>query len=332
MVTQALGLDQGGNCLRLGQDRALVWTPFPLLDPRAVVLANDRREKISGTRITTFRDLAPDRTIDTTLTLAEVIAGLLKAPPVGAKWKAVVPTREGNLEIWLGPPTEKLFWSEKASPRGPNSKDVQDTFTRTAGNLAGSTTSDGQTTWAEDAGTAWTTNGTEATISGNVGWNVGRLVLAMDTADHYSQADLSTFTHNQNFLGLGVSVRVDATPTSGYGFEVSLSGATSARRVYNFVSDATLASDATSTTSGLLYLELNGSTYTGKVAGSTIFTGTDTTYDGTVKGVGITVYSDGAGNVGSYASYRGADLVASTAFIKMVGNNFRLAGRGGLAS
>lgn len=333
MVTQALGLDQGGNCIRLGQDRALIWTPFPILDPRAVVLADDRLEKVSGARITTLRELAPDRTIDATLTLAEVIAGLLKTPPVGAKWNRLVPTREGDLEIWLGPPAEKLFWSEKAAVRGPNSKDVQDTFTRTAGNLAGSTTSDAQTTWAEDAGTAWATNGTEATISGNVSWNVGRLVLAMDTADHYSQADLSTFTRNQNFLGIGVSVRVNATPTSGYGFEVSLGGAGSARRVYDFVSDANIAADTTSTTSGLLYLELNGSTYTAKVAGSTVFTGTDTAYDGTVKGVGISVYSDGTGNVGSYASFRGADLVAAgAAFIKMVGKNFRLAGAGGLAS
>jgi hypothetical protein len=307
MATQALGLDQGGNCIRLGQDRAFIWTPFPILDPRAVLLTEDRLEKISGARIATLRDLAPDRAIDATMTLAEVIAGLLKTPPVGAKWKPVVPTREGNLEIWLGPPAEKLFWSEKVARRGPFSQDVQDTFTRTAGNLAGSTTSDGQTTWAEDAGTAWATNGTEATISGSVSWNVGRLVLAMDTADHYSQADLSTFTRNQNFIGIGVMVRANATPTSGYGFEVSAAAANK-RRVYDFVTDADIASDTTAPAVGLLYLELNGSTYTAKVAGSTVFTGTDTTYDGTVKGVGISVYSDGAGNVGSYASYRGADL------------------------
>jgi hypothetical protein len=215
-----------------------------------------------------------------------------------------VATREGVLEVRLGPGVDNVVWSRLPIRGGA---DVQDDFNRTS-NLNASTTSDAQTTWVEDSGTGWTVDGDEADLSGNVNFCVGRLSLAMDTADHYAQADLTRYSRAGGYLANGIMVRADATPTSGYGFEVSTDIGGNKRRVYNFVTDADIASDTTAPSTAVMYLELNGSTYTAKVGGSTVFTGTDTAHNGTVKGVGVQGFSDNASNSTGFTSFRGADL------------------------
>jgi len=304
-----LGLDQGGHSVHLGPDRALLWTPADLADARATKLADSPDEPAALATRTALTDLRLDgRTLATRV--GDAMADLLVTPPRGL-WNALVATKEGALEVRLGPGVDNVIFLRRVAPRGPASKDITDDFTRTAANLAGSTTSDTQTTWAEDQGTGWTTDGDEADLSGAVNFCVGRLALAMDTADHYAQADLSRIARVSGSLFVGVTVRVNATPTSGYAIEVGTNDTSSSRRVYNFVTDATIASDTTAPATGLLYLELNGSTYTAKVGGVTIFTGTDTAHNGTVKGVGLAGYSDIAGNSAGFTSFRGADLVGA---------------------
>ena len=318
MRRQALGADQGGTIIRLGRNRALIWTPFEILDSRALTLADDRLDRVSSDRRALITEkLCPDgRTFDAAMRWQDIAKSLLFTPPVGADWKPVRSRKDGQKNIWLGPPTQRLLYTEQVAPRLKASKDISDTFNR-SGNLAGSTTSDGQTTWAEDQGTGWATDGAEAELTAVVNFCVARLVAGMDTDDHSAEIDITTFTRvGVTNLFLGVTVRTNATPTEGYSFEVGTNAAgTNLRRLYDFVDDSIIVSDATSPALGALYLEFNGSDYACKIGGTSIFTGTDTQYAGEL-GVGMAGYNDFATNVGGTTSFRGKDLVAGGAAVR----------------
>jgi hypothetical protein len=308
-----LGLDQGGNCIHLGPNNALVWTPAPIADVRAVTLADDPADTLATatrTRLTTLAGDGREFPVGSRQ-FSQAIRDLLVNAPADRRWEALIPTKAGSLEAYLGPGGvgANVLFRETVARRGPASKDIQDDFNR-SGNLDGSTTSDAQTTWVGDQGTGYLVDGDEADFSDGANFCVARLALDMDTADHYVQADITRYSRAGGGLTVGIMLRADAAPTSGYAWETGQDAAGSERRVYNFATDATIASDTTAPATGLLYLELNGSTYTAKLAGATIFTGTDTTHPGTTaKGCGFQGFSNFIGNTAGHTSFRAADLV-----------------------
>lgn len=289
-------------------DKAILWTRDPV--PGITKLAEDAEEIISAATILGLSNLRGDGKIPEIKSIADSIADLLTDPP--PRWKGLRPSKKNSrFEVWLGP--NGLLWSRPVESR-KNSQTFNDTFNRANANLGGSTSSDGLFTWLEVDGTAWTIVSNTARCDGNVNFNTARANADLDTDDHYSQALISTFTRDTGtFLTPGVLVRWTGA-TSGYGFEVGIYGGNnSVRRTYQYNDDANIASDTTTTTSGTIRIEADGSSVTGKVNGVTALgPSTDTTHTGQLR-TGISNYSTGTGNVMAFDDFQAGDLVAGVA-------------------
>lgn len=328
-----LGLDEGGHSVHLGADRALLWTPADVADARVTKLA-DSPDEIPA--LATRAAIATLRGDGRALggRVGDVLADLLLAPP-GGQWNPLVATREGVLEVRLGPGPDNAIWSRRVAPRGRASQDIQDTFNRADSALSGSTSSDSQFTWSLPQGTSAqcniVSNQLKFTRSGANNFFVCLASLAMDTADHYAQVDFISSVGTGN-TAVEVGVRItNGTGASDSGYAFAITPLTS-RRIYNFVTDATIASDLGLSSAGLMYLELNGSTYTAKLAGATIFTGTDTAFDGSGSQrkvvIDASVTASDLDNIVA-DSFRAADLAGGlTTAQLMPAVNFMTAGGG----
>ncbi len=311
-------LEDGANLVRLGRDRALVWTPSVTpTDRRVTLLADSADDTISAARRLVLRDaVAKDRTLTASARLNDIVRDLLVTPEQDndgkRSWNPLLHTHEGYHEIFLGPggPGKNLLYRALVAPEGPHSKDIQDTFNRANGNLNGSTTSDAQTTWSLVQGTSGNAqiNSNQYQFSSSLAeFGVAILGLDMDTVNQYSQVELVSYSIVAFNISAEVAVRLrfgtNGGGDEGYAFFVSNSG----RGIYDWMG-STLTSDATVTTSGTLKLSVNGSSLIASVNGSTILSTTDTAY-ATYKKVGVCAYTDPA-NVITYDNYRGADISA----------------------
>lgn len=191
---------------------------------------------------------------------------------------------------------------------------VQDTFVRTAADLDGSTTSDGQTTWVEDFGTLWVTDGDEASIStpdaGDY-FSVAHVVRACDTPNQYAEITIARRTRPAGTLSAGLQVRSNAALTAGYAFEIFQdAGGVSSRRIYNFATDATLVSDAVATTTGVLRLEALNDLIRAYVNGVLVLSVVDTAWTGVAGQTGVGMQCFAGANTGNglgISLFRGGD-------------------------
>lgn len=316
-------LASGANWIYFREmDRALLWSDVALSHPQAQLIADAPDDQLSSDTRTSLGVFAKDRTFALGSTLRNALVELLTAPASEKQWGKTLGnkiTRSRN--IWFGPggPGKNLLYTEPFVP-ARSSKSVEDLFTRT-GNLAGSTTTDGQTTWTEPQGTLLTCVSTQVQITApdaSLYFCVGRLALAMDTIDQAAEFLIGTYSRVGGDLNLGSVVRGNtldgAAGDEGYGFEVGIaSGGAGLRRVYDFFTDANLGSDATTTTSGAGRLEASGSDVVSKVDGSIVLGPfTDASPYNTFKQVGIAMFSSGgSGNVAGIERFVGEDLAVA---------------------
>lgn len=316
--TAAGSMEGPYNQVRLGRSGyTLLWTDEPVRHPKARLLADHVDEKLAVTADHHLSRLMRRMVRHRPDVRGAIVSGISHLIRTNKEAR--------RKEIWLGPGgvAKNLLWSQPARVFH-STKDIQDNFNRTAANLAGSTSSDSQFTWSEPQSTAFTTNGTTCGFSalGGTTFNVGLASLAMDTADHYTQIEVATFTPpTTGGLSPGVGVRITngtGSSDSGYGFETGRNGFSNpVRRLYDWATDGTLASDTTSTTTGTLLIQASGSTITAKLNGTTIFSITDTTYPGTgsQRKAIISCYCFAATGSATLAldNFRAADLVAGKA-------------------
>lgn len=315
----------GWNGVRLRRDLALVWHPtVTLTDPQARVLADDGLDVLNPTRRGLLAALAPDRRLTAGMRLRDMVGDFLMRQTPGGM-PPLTPHRDGRYEILCGPGPQgaNRLWEQATEPDGPHSQDIQDEFGRPDGNVAGSTTSDGQTTWELVGGTGSTiqvvSNQCQSQRAGSDVSNNLLLARNMDTANHYAQADLVSATSGGGSWNWahGVLARIRYGDYSGgdEGYSAycyKQSDGYAERDVADNVTGTPLpgATDTTSTTSGTFSLSLNGSTYLFSIDGSTVFTGTDTLY-ATYKRVGFFHYVSGGSNPNVVSdNYRAADLSA----------------------
>ena len=294
----------------------MVWSETPITHPQAIYVLESIDDLMSATVRTAMANFVGDRTFPAGTRWRDALTDMLRNPP--AKWKGLIPTNAGRYELWFGPggPGQNLLYEEQTTSRHA-SKDMQDSFDRANANLAGSTSSDTQFTWSETQGTGWTITSNEAQVTGNVGFCVAMASLDMDTADHYAEATIGTYTYANSTLSVGVLAMMrfgtNAAGEEGYGFEVGNSSVGAfARRIYNFEDDVALANDTVQTTTGTIRIEMTGSTVRGKVNGVTVFgPATDADAWQTYRKTGLTIFCNSTNTFG-FASFRAADLVSIT--------------------
>jgi hypothetical protein len=304
--------EPGANWILLDRDRVLLWLPSPVTETaRLQKFADDADEQIAVAGRSIMGTFA-GRTL-ANKTIRQTIVDLLRTPEE-SRWGALSkPSKvRQQYEIWLGPggAGRNLFWSQPAII-GPNSKTFVDNFNRTAGDLDGSTSSDGNFTWDEIDGTTWTTNGTQADFSPGFieTFATAQAAADLDTDDHYSQTVLSGWTRVDSTLVATVIVRFSGG--GGYSFDVEQNASGFKRVVKRYDNDAPVVQDTTSTTSGTLRLEADGNSLTAKVDGGVALgPSTNTQFTGQLRcGIGGYVGLHN-GNSFQFDDYECGDLVA----------------------
>lgn len=324
----------GANWIVLSKDLALLWLPSAIVDARLTKLADGNSERLAAATRTALTALSDDRPYRAADNFDATIFGLLRNAPAG-KWASLRPSFvRQRYEVWLGPggPGRNLLGSEPAV-LAPHSKTYVDTFNRSDGALDGSTSSDGLFVWDETQGAApasiqIASNQASLSLAGatNV-WIVIRANADCDTDDDYCQVDLKTFTRNSGHLAVGVGVRGDGWGGGGdgYYFEVGNNNGTAYRDLRKFDDDTSLGSDSTSTTSGILRIEADGSSITAKVAGSTVIGPVTNTSFAGLKKTALTWYSSDANNALIVDDAEAGDLAGGG------GTPYSEAGIGGVA-
>jgi len=341
MQRSPLGFDLGGNYILLGSGaarRALIWTPTTISDPRAQTLGDSKEDALPANRRALLQDFLEDRTFQPTDRLQAMIAGLLMAPRAG-KWNALRPSkRRQRFEILLGPDKGKLFWTQAARV-AHSSVTYTDDFNRADGDLTGDTFSGGTNTWADRNSSVWAIVSNAAACVNIVAGSfpVEGSTVDVDTADYFVQFTITNWVRNGGQLAVGVAARGGTFPGGGdgYGAEFSNNVGTPANRIYRWDDDSNLDTDTTTRESGDLKFETDGSTLTCYHNGVSVMTATDTTFTGGAgdRKAAITAFGSVVStNDIAIDNFSTGDLAGGAAFIKMVGNNFRLAGAGGLAS
>lgn len=166
----------------------------------------------------------------------------------------------------------------------PTEVDIQDTFDRSNGALAGSTSSDTKFTWNESLnGTVAATIATNrmSLVRGTTdSYSIESASVELSSADQYCQVDIVSMGPKSL---AGPAVRMDTASEAGsVGYMFLLQASDNTYSFYDLTGGGTLiaSTGASGATSGTLYLSFEGSAYICKANGVTIFSGTDTAHAG----------------------------------------------------
>lgn len=232
--------------------------------------------------------------------------------PDAHPWR-LLPTFDGFHEIYLG---GRLLsrWRQ-----GSVGAAISDTFNRADGNLDGSTSSDGQFTWTEWAGTLFTvtTNRAQVVLSG-VSDNHGRAEFDMASDAYSVQATLALFPVlvGAGSAQLGVVGQKDTSTTQTfYRWEAGRSATDGYRELgrYNAGAETSLGVDMTVMAAGdIIKLIINGSTIKGQQNGADVFSVTDASPLSGNRRTGLSCNLDNTGGA-TYAfdDFSAADLAAA---------------------
>lgn len=311
------GYDRGGNYIVLDDTAVLLWVPDTFTDQRAVILGTDKSETLATATRSELTKLTSDREYRGTQRLDATIFDLLRHAPTG-RWNPLRPSKQRQrYEVFLGPggrgrnllATEPVFVP-------PSTQNWVDDFNRANANLLGSTSSDSNFTWSEAQGVALTIVSNQVQFDPSSGeFAVAAIGSDLDSVDTYSQAELTSWNRSANHLAFGVGVRghtftgAGGTNSEGYYAEVGNNSGTSYRELRTFDDDTVLDSDATATTSGTLYIEIDGSSITVKHNSSTILTATNTEFT-TGKRTCVTCYTNTNANDLTWDNFATGDLAA----------------------
>jgi hypothetical protein len=318
-------------------DRALVWAEDRIAGSGVERIAEDGAERIAGSARRTLADWLRDwATIPSRWSVRDTLAAALLVPPT--RWAPLRPSRRRRqYEVYLGP--DGLFWSAPsrrqfltalgaaalvanlpvALTARRRTKTFVDAFTRADADLDGSTSSDGLFAWDEIDGTDFTvlSNQCRRALSG-ANFSTARADADLDTDDHYAQVVLAAWSHSgggANAISAGVLCRfTGAAGTAGYGFEVT-DQTTPDRRIYRYDTDANIANDSSSTTSGTIRLEVDGSSLTAKVNGGTVLgPSTNSQFAGQLRtGISSYITPGASGSTMDFDSFEAGDIVAGPA-------------------
>lgn len=263
----------GANWVCLN-DHALLWLPMSVGDPLLTEIVANKTDKPAAAKITALEIFLGDRTISINWTLIDILKDVLLNPKA-QKWAALQPSfARQRQEIWLGPPEDKVFWSQ-AQAVTKKSKQYSDNFNRSAANLDGSAFSDGSgVQWSEVIGAVWTGANNRAEANDLPTWT-DEIAIAntdLDTDSMLAQANLVVWTRAaDSYLNTAIYAKTNISASSGYIFFLAVDQSNVAsRNLYAMYSDVMLASDAVLTTSGIICVVVDGSSISAKVDGTTV--------------------------------------------------------------
>lgn len=287
-----------------GLNACLLYLPEPMNDARLYLCGYDSQEVLGSAVRARLASL-----LGATLTESSfhrVCGELMMTPPANA-WKALRPTHRGLYEVWLG---GRLMWSQ---PRLAGGSSIADTFNRVDANLDGSTSSDGQFTWAESEGTGWSIVTNRAELAANQDQDAARAQADLATDDHYSELAVVSLGAGGNIQG-GPTCRHSTTALTYYLHRAILTTTLNDHRLTkNVIGTLTdLGTDATDFAANeVLRVTANGSTITAVRDGVTLLTSTDTSIVGNLR-CGLWGFTTGAGLLVQLDSFAAADLPVLT--------------------
>ena len=290
------GWDQSSHwsILKLDKVKVLMWSSDPISITGVNKIGEFSGEGISQVAASGLSALRNDAYPIAT-TLGETLFNLLMVPP-DARWPALRSMRDGVFRVKMG---NQLVWSvpDPLGPRGA-SKQAQDNFNRADANLDGSTSSDGQFTWTETAGTGWTVASNQATSSvvGAV-LTSAQAVFDLDTDDMDVLVDVitNTSTGGADFTSPGVFARGNGASFggAGAGFAASLRNTNEVftGQLYDLTDNVELSIASMAGGTGAVKFTVDGSNLEMFRNGVSVTTATDTSHVGVVRG-GMHSYID----------------------------------------
>ena len=239
------------------------------------------------------------------------------------KTKGLRPKVNGDLNIWLGPEGrgQNRFAFEKHA-QTKHSKAWADTFNRADGAIDGSTGSGGGFTWDDLGTTTFNVVSNQAVLSHTGTGTDGAMFVDTDTDtdDHYGQVTMAMTIPGANYeFGAQVWVGGQSSATdSGHRFECFSSDLfADGRFLKAMFADVELDSDTVETTSGVMYVSIDGSDVTAKVDGVTVLGPVSSVTEPTGAGNRrIRLVAEIAGDSGTYVwtldNFLGGDIVTAT--------------------
>lgn len=292
---------------------ALAWFDVAPVDANVDVLSDHKNDMLTGAARASLARAFPG--IGAGRFQAEVFAGLRPR---------LRPEVSGDVVCYLGPSSDPVLDREPGPPR-PHSKRWFDNADRANAALAGSLSSDGSFTWA-DGGDTLTFNivsnqirvaatSFEDSAYANTGADA-------DTDSTYGEITLVSFTNpGTGSVSVYAFASINATRTSGHAFNVN----TAPERAINAIlGDVTVASDATSTTSGRLRMIVNGTSVSAEVNGTVVLgpvsSATETTGAGFRRsGIRGGWADDNEAYVIDFDNFVGGDLTSHVRLLSMTG-------------
>ena len=299
-------LSPNWSILKLDKAKVVMWSETPIALPGVFLLANDANARINAAIKAEFASIRGDgETIQDRF--GDALADLVMRPP-DARWKPLRSSRDGIYRLRMG---TQLVWSA-LDPAGPRraSKQAVDNFNRGAANLNGSTSSDSQFTWTETRGTAWTGNGTQATITGVDDMNSAQTSFVLDTDDMDVQMDVVTLSGAAG-VWVGAISRGNGNAFGGAGagyIGIFENNPDNFGTLYDLEASTSIAQAAINEAAGtILKMTVNGSSFELFQDGVSKVTGTDTSWTG-VNRAGIVFGPNDIGDVGTIDNFLMQDV------------------------
>ncbi len=198
-------------------------------------------------------------------------------------------------------------------------KTYQDTFTRTAAALAGSTSSDGLFTWTVPDGVDPNTNGTAINQTANQ--FTGMTSADCDTDNIYAEIDFSFVGGGTPVFWIDVSSNGTYPGAGSHGYEAACFGGNAKLFAVNSGAFTQIGTVAHTIANGTYRLERNGSAITLKKDGATVLSVTDSSEPTGAGNRRAAMGGDAAGAPSgqAWAEFRYGDIVSSVTVAQEAG-------------
>lgn len=231
--------------------RAISYFPNPISDPRLVLLADTKEERVSAAARGALAGVITDRGLGA-LPFNEIIADVFRTPPVD--WNVApmgrVHSRQRE-ELFLGP--DETFWTKPLPGFDKHSKYFWENGTGASGAIAGTPLTSSGCDWAEiDPSFQWIRSGgllTFVFVDGEAA--EAYTTTGVDTDVAFVQAILGTLTIGLgDAIGWGIRQGFDDSADAGYQLNIENVPGVGDRSLEAVFQGIGLASDSTLSTAG----------------------------------------------------------------------------------
>lgn len=260
--------------------RAVLWSRTPIVDPRLMLLAEDKHETASLTARRALEAVAKDREFLAGMSFADMVADLFMRPGEFRQGRSLVSDkRDQRFKLCLGP--DLNFWSKFDPAKRSSTVSFSDDFSGNGSMDGRNFQPAGTPSWTRSDGTLWATSGGQSVLTNITAASYHRVYTSTDTdgADVFTQVDVATFAiSGSSYLAYELLALTNASGTQSVGVscDQQVGGSPFANRVLFEWDDpdfTSLDSDTSTDNTGTFRIEVSGTTVTAFRNGSQILTG-----------------------------------------------------------